>query len=128
MVAVEHHGERRLQTGVQRLEIAPREDRQPGMVFRTQNRQRLGVVWPDVFRRQSQIVEKRRDFAIAFVELVPEAGDCGVIEIARRQGGLAAARRPGNPNHRSFAPLVEQPEQALARQDPRQARPGGLSK
>ena len=122
LVAVEDHGERRLQLREQPLEVAPREHREAGLVFGRKQRQALALAGLEIGRRKAQVIEERGDVGIAFVELVPKVWHRGVVEPARHQRGLAAAGRPGNPHRRPLAPAIEQREQARARQDPCQAR------
>jgi hypothetical protein len=76
---------------------------------------------------EAEVIEERGDVRDALIQLVPEAIDAGVVEVARHRGGLPAARRAGDPRHRALALGIEQREQALARQDAGQAWTGNLA-
>ena len=71
VIAVEHHRERRLEQRVERLEIAPREHGQRGVVFGPEQRQRFRRSRRELLGSEAQIVEERRRIGIALVELVP---------------------------------------------------------
>jgi hypothetical protein len=122
LIAVEDHGEGRLQTRVQDLEVAAREERQPRLGVGREQRQRLALHRGG----QAEVMEERGDVGIAVVDLVPQVINAGMLEPARGKRGLARARRPRQPRHRAAA-FLQQIEQALARKYPGEARPGGFA-
>ena len=127
MIAVEHDHERGLQLGEQALKVAPREYGQSGLIFRREQWQALALARLEIGRGERKVVEESRDVGVAVVELIPEIGNRRVLEPACGKGGLAAPRRSRYPDRRAFACAIEQREQALARQNPRQARARGLA-
>ena len=84
------------------------------MIFGREQRQGLGRALPELLGRKPQVVEERGGIGIAFIELVPERSDARMVEIARRERGLAAPRRAGDPDHRArFTALIQHGEQPL---------------
>ena len=71
---------------------------------------------------ETEKVEERRGIAVARIDVVPDGGEPPRIEVAREQRAFSRARRTGDPQRGMLAPLVEQPEQALARADAIQPR------
>src|SRR5207244_12017639 len=80
-----------------------------------------------VLRGEPQVIEEGARVAIAFIELVPEAANAALVEVARGERRLAASRGTGDPHHRAFAAAVEQAEEALSRQHAGKARARSLA-
>ena len=122
--AVQHQRERRCELGEQALEVAPREDGEAGLVLRREERELLALAFARA-GGEAEVIEERGDVGVAFVELVPERRDLGLVEPARRERGLAAARRAGDPGDGMV--LLQQLEEAPARQHAGHARPSRLA-
>jgi len=65
---------------------------------------------------------------VPFFDLVPEAGDFSVFQVAADQGGLAASPGPGYPDHRLPAQPIQGFGKPLPRVNFRQIGMGDLSK
>ena len=115
LVIVEHQHERRLELGGERLEVAARENAQPGEIFRGEVRQRCARVRRRRARCKTEVVEKRARVVVARVDLVPQVRKLAIDEVAARQRGLARPRRGADPGQAMLA-LVEPLEQALAQE------------
>ena len=91
------------------VEVAP--------VLVGEERQRPRLLPAEAAAREPEVVEERRRIGVARVDVVPDRGELARLEVARDEHRLAGAGRAREPYDRVLPPLVEQPEQALARTD-----------
>ncbi len=121
VIVVEDQHERCLDACRQCFEIAAREHRNVRVELGPQLRQHLAIELQRVGSREAEVVEERRQIAVAAIELIPQMRNAADFEVAADERGLARSRRSAQPDERTGA-LVERTEQAGARQHARVAR------
>ena len=120
-VVVEDDDRRRRQQREQGLEAAPGKARHVGQELAGQQRQFSALPASERRGGLSQVVEKRRRVAVAFVDVVPEGGQAAGGQVAGDERALARAGWPLDPQRRPFARRVQQHEEPLARERVEQA-------
>ena len=98
-------------------EPAAREAVEVAAVLVGEERERPRLLPAEAASREAEVVEERRRIGVARVDVVPDRGELARLEVARDEHRLAGAGRAREPHDRMLPPLVEEPEQALARAD-----------
>ena len=79
VIAVEDDDKRRSETLVERLEVAAREYRKAGVILGRELGQAGRLALGELGGGGIEIVEERRDVAVALVELVPQGRELAVL-------------------------------------------------
>ena len=114
---VEHEHAARGHAREELAEPAAREAVQVAPVLVGEEREPPGLLPAEAAAGEAEVVEERPRIGVARVDVVPDRVELPRLEVARHEHRLAAARRARQPDDRMLAPLVEQPEEALARTD-----------
>src|SRR3990172_5447783 len=107
LVIVEDDDRGRLQPAVKIFEVSLGECGNTELVFRGKERQGLFDSRRRFFSRQAHVIEEGGYVRVAFVHLIPQAGQLARSEVAGDQGGLAGAGRGGYPDHGPLKALIE---------------------
>jgi hypothetical protein len=124
--AVEHQRLRSLGAPEQLAKVFARERGELAGVLGLVGGQVLGPCRVELARGSPEVVEEGGDIRVLRVHLVPKRAQAARFGVARREAGLACARRPRDPRHRAPRRAVEPGEQPLARHDRRDHRPRRL--